>query len=211
MFSPKILRNLKVRCPNPTRSLTTASAPIQNVEERKSTYMSPRILQKKPAREPFVKNLFLGEVDTTLLPYPEILENDELSELNNRLTPIANYFQTSDSKLTQSVWDDLKALGLTDDYKSETAKCKLQEVITDSSVTAILNSHQNLGFKALLLYGTEQQKAKYLNMQNIGFCLLEGVSGSMGLFNTAAVLDEDQIWVSQEMFENEKIFIRFVF
>ena len=53
----------------------------------------------------------------------------------------------------------------------------------DSSVTAFLGAHQSIGYKALLLYGTDQQKAKYLPRLASGemiaaFCLTEPGSGS---------------------------------
>lgn len=52
----------------------------------------------------------------------------------------------------------------------------------DLGVAIVLGAHQSIGFKGILLFGTEEQKKKYLPRVTSGefaaFCLTEPSSGS---------------------------------
>ncbi len=72
------------------------------------------------------------------------------------------------------------ALGL-----SNTGYARLVEVVgaRDLGVGIPLGAHQSIGFKGILLFGTEAQKAKYLpdlasGKKMAAFCLTEPSSGS---------------------------------
>lgn len=55
--------------------------------------------EKKPKREPFIKNLVIGKYDREVLIYPEI-EKEELQELNKNLEPVQRYFSQVGSEDT---------------------------------------------------------------------------------------------------------------
>ncbi|XP_015590314.1 acyl-CoA dehydrogenase family member 9, mitochondrial [Cephus cinctus] len=59
---------------------------IYNLEKK-----LPALLAKKPRREPFVKNFFIGKFDTEFLVYPEAHSNDRNREFNSWLKPIEEY------------------------------------------------------------------------------------------------------------------------
>ncbi|EDW77166.1 uncharacterized protein Dwil_GK22223, isoform A [Drosophila willistoni] len=50
---------------------------------------------KLPTREPLVKNFFIGSVDKELLAYPEVIFREEMTNLQNALLPLKNYFEES--------------------------------------------------------------------------------------------------------------------
>jgi very long chain acyl-CoA dehydrogenase len=71
-------------------------------------------------------------------------------------------------------------LGLTN-----TQYARMTEIIGgyDLGVGIMLGAHQSIGFKAILLFGDEKQKAKYLPVVSSGekiaaYCLTEPTSGS---------------------------------
>lgn len=50
----------------------------------------PRVQRRKPAIEPFAKNLFISVLDTDIMAFPEILDKDEITALENRVSNIKN-------------------------------------------------------------------------------------------------------------------------
>jgi acyl-CoA dehydrogenase family protein 9 len=87
----------------------------------------------------------------------------------------------------------------------------MQELATfDPSVAVLLGAHQSIGMKALLLFGTEQQKSKYLPRLATGehiaaFALTEATAGSdvQGMKARAVLNDDgsytlngDKIWIT---------------
>lgn len=103
---------------------------------------------------------------------------------------------------------DLGGLGLTN-----TQYARLVEIVgaNDLGVGITLGAHQSIGFKGILLFGTKEQKAKYLPRVSTGgefaaFCLTEPSSGSdAGSIKTRAELSPDgkhyilngsKIWIS---------------
>lgn len=99
-------------------------------------------------------------------------------------------------------------LGLTN-----TQLARLSEYIgrTDLGLGVVLGAHQSIGYKGINLFGTPEQKAKYLERCSIGktyaaFCLTEPSSGSdAGSIRSRAVLSADgkhyvlngsKIWIS---------------
>jgi very long chain acyl-CoA dehydrogenase len=99
-------------------------------------------------------------------------------------------------------------LGLTN-----TQYARMTEIIGgyDLGVGIMLGAHQSIGFKAILLFGDEKQKAKYLPVVSSGekiaaYCLTEPTSGSdANSIRSRAVLSDDKrhyilnggkIWIS---------------
>ena len=133
------------------------------------------------ADESFMKTLFHGVIaENMIFPYP--------SRARRRATPsrrsstaIRRFFAANvDSKaideanaIPAEVLDGLKALGLfglADPRRataalgmSRTAYARvMQEVAGSTSIAMTLGGHQSIGLKGILLFGTEEQKRRYL-------------------------------------------------
>lgn len=219
--STKLLNQVKCLSISAYRQQLTNPIETSKYDSSKEIKSTKKIKTKKVQREPFVKNLFLGNCDVEILAYPEILDNEESYELDNRLSEISNYFSTLDyieidkkNSISDSIWQDLQSLGLFEqvydgDWNlSATQRSKIQEIIGSSpSISTLLAAQQNLGLQGILLHGNEHQKNKYLQKIvegncKIGFCLLEPSSSSPVALNTKAFLNDSNLWVG--MFYNSK-------
>lgn len=215
---------------------STAALPQQefpSVNSPPST-SSTNVSPQKPDTEgepfkPFVKNLFLGQFDKSMLVYPEISDNEELEELTQMFEQVEKFFlEEVDSKkideeacipeetlrmigemglFGQQVPPEYGGLGL-----NATKFARLAEATAlDGSIAVTLAAHHSIGLKGILLYGTEEQKQKYLprlasGEQLAAFCLTEPSSGSdAASIQTRATLSEDgksyylngnKIWIS---------------
>ncbi|XP_068245843.1 LOW QUALITY PROTEIN: very long-chain specific acyl-CoA dehydrogenase, mitochondrial-like [Palaemon carinicauda] len=179
----------------------------------------------------FVMNLFKGAtmVDQ-VIPYPYVLDEEQRETLEMLVDPTEKFFnECNDAALNDSlekVADDtmegLKGLGafglqvpteLGGVGLTNTQYARMVEIVGghDLGVGITLGAHQSIGFKAILICGNEEQKAKYLPSVASGeklhvFCLTEPTSGSdAGSIRSRAVLSEDgshyilngsKIWIS---------------
>lgn len=178
----------------------------------------------------FTLNLFRGKLEPAqVFPFPEPLADDQRQMLRELVPPVEKFFQEvndpakndADSQIEAGtlagLWElgafglqvpaELGGLGL-----CNTQYARLVEVVGahDLGVGITLGAHQSIGFKGILLFGNEQQKAKYLPRVTGGeyaaFCLTEPSSGSdAGSIKTRAVLSPDgshfilngsKIWIS---------------
>lgn len=126
------------------------------------------------------KQLFFGRIDPSITPYPRpSLEEKERTDLfchklrqfcEAHIDPVEI---DRESKIPANVIEGLGKLGLLgmtvpQNYgglgMSLTAYCKALEVVAQrcGSTSAFLTAHQSIGFKALLLFGTPEQKEKWL-------------------------------------------------
>lgn len=149
-----------------------------------------------------VKQLFLGRIDPQkLFPYPRpSLEEKERTDLfchklrqfcESHIDP---HLIDKQSIIPQEVIEGLAKhgmLGLSVPQNfggvgmSFTAYCKALEVVSQrcGSTSAFITAHQSIGFKALLLYGTPEQKNRWLPLIAKGeaiaaFALTEENAGS---------------------------------
>ncbi|CAL8069659.1 unnamed protein product [Orchesella dallaii] len=183
----------------------------------------------KKYKTSFGKDIFLGKFDLDLFEFPEVLEKERHETLHEMLVPIERFFSEEvdskqidlDAKIPDKVLQGLKELGLygqqvPTEYGglglNATEYARLQEIISlDGSVAVTLAAHQTIGYKGLLLYGTEEQKQKYLPKLASGemvaaFALTEPSSGSdAASIQTRAKLSQDgkhwimnggKIWIS---------------
>lgn len=129
--------------------------------------------EKKPQKPPFVKNLFVGEVDTDLLAYPEAIDKEELIKLENALLPVDFHFsqESEGVGLTKSVIDKLasmKLFGLQAPQLEGGSELKISEVLRYyESMGKQYNNigavhHESCGVNNLLKLGNENQLKKYL-------------------------------------------------
>eukprot|EP00735_Rhodelphis_limneticus_P004842 TRINITY_DN1648_c0_g1::TRINITY_DN1648_c0_g1_i1::g.17782::m.17782 TRINITY_DN1648_c0_g1::TRINITY_DN1648_c0_g1_i1::g.17782 ORF type:complete len:619 (-),score=152.42,sp/P48818/ACADV_BOVIN/54.62/0.0,Acyl-CoA_dh_1/PF00441.19/1.1e-39,Acyl-CoA_dh_1/PF00441.19/0.046,Acyl-CoA_dh_M/PF02770.14/5.7e-21,Acyl-CoA_dh_N/PF02771.11/7.1e-21,Acyl-CoA_dh_2/PF08028.6/5.2e-15,Acyl-CoA_dh_2/PF08028.6/0.3,PMEI/PF04043.10/0.44 TRINITY_DN1648_c0_g1_i1:27-1883(-) len=184
------------------------------------------------AKEGFVRPLFSGRLsEGQVFPYPRVLSQDEEENVKAMLDPCYKFFtqinnphqndETSD--IPPAVLQQAKDLGafgiqIPEEFGgsgfSNTGYARLTEMIgnaLDLGFGICLGAHQSIGLKGILLYGTPEQKAKYLPKLAVGenvaaFALTEPSSGSdANSIRCRAVLSEDgkhwvlngsKIWIS---------------
>jgi len=163
----------------------------------------------------FSKSLFSGVIAEELVfPYPE-LDKEESENLDIILATLnkyaADYINVREFDEKEEIpedvingWKELGFFGLLipEEYGgyglSNTSYVRILEAIggIDGSTALLIGAHQSIGLKGLLLFGTEEQKKKYLPKLATGemiacYCLTEPGAGSdAGGIKTRAVLDE---------------------
>ena len=165
----------------------------------------------------FSKSLFFGNIlENIVSPYPHCSqeEKESLDLLFESLEKFGKEHVDShqidkDARIPDNVLKGMKELGLfgltiPQEYGgfgfSQTAYCKVVEkfVQIDNSCAITMGAHLSIGLKALLLFGTEQQKKKYLPKLATGemlaaFSLTESGAGSDAAgIATKAILSDDK-------------------
>src|SRR5262245_17554465 len=129
----------------------------------------------------FAKGLFFGHFNAPLLfPYP-VLKPEEQHTLEQSLAELRRFADEKldaaaidrEADIPRSVIDGLGkigVLGMTAPKEfggkafSQLAYCKVMELIGGhcSSTAVFVNAHHSIGIRALLLFGTEEQKKAWL-------------------------------------------------
>src|SRR5436190_11356210 len=129
----------------------------------------------------FAKGLFFGHFNAPLLfPYP-VLRPDEQAAIDKAVAEVRRFAREKidavaidrDADIPQSVMDGLGQLGVLGmtapkEYGgrgfSQFGYTKIMEVIGGhcSSTAVFVNAHHSIGIRALLLFGTEEQKRRWL-------------------------------------------------
>lgn len=176
--------------------------------------MEQKIRTKKPQREPFVKNLFLGIFDIDFLAYPEPIEKQDWLALKKKLEPVQNYMETADvtKKLGKIPKDHLEALsrlnllGLQapvlfggEDMTNTEGLCYNEALSYQTSSIGVVDSNY-CAINFLTKFGTQEQQAKYLERLTKGqvaaFCINEPNCIDIRLLKTSAKLSTDnKTWV----------------
>lgn len=172
--------------------------------------MTPMIEQS------FMKALFHGVIaEDMIFPYPE-LPSDDRENTAMILDSVRRYFAANvdaakidrDHAIPPEVLDGLKSLGLfglqipTDHDGiglSASAYARVMQEVggLDASIAVMLGAHQSIGLKGILLFGTPEQKRRYLPKLATGewtaaFALTEPSAGSdAAAIKTRAELSED--------------------
>ncbi len=164
---------------------------------------------KQSARRPedtelsFARQLFFGSLeDDEVFPFPDETSAEERETIAALLDPLDRFLRERidegnldrDTQLDAELLDELKQMGLfglliPTEYGglglSNTGYARLFERIaaTDASVAVTLGAHQSIGLKGILLFGTDEQKQRYLPSLALGekvaaFCLTEPEAGS---------------------------------
>ena len=178
----------------------------------------------------FTRGVFLGEIREDLVfPFPELTVSDK-----ENLSAILHSFRTWASATVDSVrldregrfGDDVRAgmaelgmmgLNIPEEYGGFGASALLFSRVfgevgtTDASLAVYFGAHQSIGCKGITLFGTENQKRRWLPQCATGervaaFCLTESGSGSdaQGMRTTATpsadgthyLLNGEKIWIS---------------
>jgi acyl-CoA dehydrogenase family protein 9 len=179
--------------------------------------------------ESFAKNLFFGEIlEENLFPYPQMRERDRemlgmmVDSIDQFLDPKAADFRHFDrdahqpAEYIQALRDmGLFGLIIPEQYgglelsNAAYARVLGQTSSHDSSTSLTIGAHSSIGMKGLLLWGTDEQKARYLPKLASGemiaaFCLTESGAGSdAAAVRTKAVKNADGSWT----LSGEKIWI----
>ncbi len=193
-------------------------------KDRRDKGGSSRVVSGSPA-----KGLFLGDIrEDKLFPFPTIRSEERetlqmvIESIDRFMTEKADDFRRYDEKGEQpeQYVEELKALGLfsliiPEEFEglglsnSGYSRVLQQTSRYDASTSLTIGAHSSIGMKALLLFGTQDQKAKYLPRLATGeliaaFCLTESGAGSdAASIKTHAVRQADGSWI----LNGEKIWI----
>jgi alkylation response protein AidB-like acyl-CoA dehydrogenase len=176
------------------------------------------VIDKKTAS--FVQSLCMGEVEEEIIvPFPEMKKGEKeileqvLSSVRSLLAPREKDFREWDRKgeMPPAFIEELKSFGLfglviPEEYGglglgSAAYSRVLQEIARyDGSVALTVGAHSSIGMRGLLLFGTPEQKKRWLPRLATGemiaaFCLTEPGAGSdAASIKTTAVRDGND-WV----------------
>ncbi|XP_015196332.2 very long-chain specific acyl-CoA dehydrogenase, mitochondrial [Lepisosteus oculatus] len=151
----------------------------------------------------FAVNMFQGQINTAqVFPFPSVMNEEQTQFLRELVGPVSKFFEEANNpvkndmleEIEDSTMEGLKELGafglqvptdLGGMGLTNTQYARLVEIVGmhDLGVGITLGAHQSIGFKGILLFGTKEQKEKYLPKLATGetiaaFCLTEPASGS---------------------------------
>ncbi|MBI3182099.1 MAG: acyl-CoA dehydrogenase family protein [Myxococcales bacterium] len=177
----------------------------------------------------FMRSLCMGEIEEeVVVPFPQLEEQDRetlravFTSLDSLLKPRAEEFRKWDraGEMPASFVEEMKQVGLFGFVIPEefggmgfgaTAYSRaLQEIARyDASVAVAVGAHSSIGMRGLLLFGTDEQKRRWLPKLATGemiaaFCLTEPGAGSdAASIKTRAVrqgdhwlLDGNKLWIT---------------
>jgi alkylation response protein AidB-like acyl-CoA dehydrogenase len=179
-----------------------AASPLADPERARQVRQAEELLFSEPGRAGFAKALFCGEFrGDVLFPYPE-LPADQRAPVEAAVRAVREF---ADVKIDAAAIDrqadiprevieglgKLGVLGMTapEQYGgrgfSQSGYCRVMEVIGghDASTAVFVNAHHSIGIRALLLFGTAEQKQRWLPPLTRGeklaaFALTETEAGS---------------------------------
>jgi acyl-CoA dehydrogenase family protein 9 len=168
----------------------------------------------------FAKSLFLGEIHEELVfpwPDPDRSEQDRIRELNARIREYcADHYDPRQAEEERWIPDqvlrdlgEIGALGLyvEEEYGgqglSQTGYARVFETVgqIDATLAIVLGVHQSIGFKGISLFGSDEQKQRFLPDLATGrklaaFALTEPEAGSDAYhLRSRAVEQPDGSWV----------------
>ncbi|KAL7982982.1 hypothetical protein Chor_013588 [Crotalus horridus] len=182
----------------------------------------------------FAVGIFKGQIITDqVFPYPSVLNEEQTQTLRELVGPVARFFEEVNNpslndelaQVQEKTMNGLKemgafglqiptalgGLGLTNTQVGPYARMVEIVGMHDLGVGITLGAHQSIGFKGILLYGSQEQKKKYLPKLASGetiaaFCLTENTSGSdaasirsraeLSSCGTYYTLNGSKLWIS---------------
>jgi alkylation response protein AidB-like acyl-CoA dehydrogenase len=149
----------------------------------------------------FAKSLFLGEIHEELVfpfPKPHQDEQDKIRALNASLRELAQTYDPRRVEEERWIGDDtvrelgergLCGLYVPEEYGgqglSQTGYCRVFETFAaiDATLSVVMGVHQSIGMKGIVLFGTDEQKERFLpdlaaGRKLAGFALTEPEAGS---------------------------------
>ncbi|HEY6654998.1 MAG TPA: acyl-CoA dehydrogenase family protein, partial [Solirubrobacterales bacterium] len=180
----------------------------------------PRKAEAEEGVSSFAKSLFLGEIHEELVfPWPtaDREEQDRIRDLNGRIRDYcAEHYDPRQAEEDRWIPDqvlrdlgEIGALGLYVEKEyggqglSQTGYARVFETVgqIDATLAIVLGVHQSIGFKGISLFGTDEQKERFLPDLAIGrklaaFALTEPEAGSDAYhLRSRAVEQPDGSWV----------------
>ena len=167
----------------------------------------------------FAKSLFLGEIHEEMVfpfPKPEADEQDRIRALNASLRELAEDIDPAEIEEKRWLGDDLVRQlgerGLCGLYVprstaargcSQTGYCRVFETFAqiDGTLSVVMGVHQSIGMKGIQIFGTDEQKERFLpdlaaGRKLAGFALTEPEAGSDAYnLQSRAVEQADGSWV----------------
>jgi acyl-CoA dehydrogenase family member 9 len=167
----------------------------------------------------FAKSLFLGEIHEEMVfpfPKPELEEQDRIRALNASLRELAETIDPREIEEKRWLGDDLvRELGerglcglyVPEEYGgqglSQTGYCRVFETFAqiDGTLSVVMGVHQSIGMKGIVLFGSDEQKERFLpdlasGRKLAGFALTEPQAGSDAYhLQSRAVQQPDGSWV----------------
>jgi acyl-CoA dehydrogenase family protein 9 len=180
----------------------------------------PRQEEAKEGVSSFAKSLFLGEIHEECVfpwPKPDPDEQDRIRELNSKIRDYCDEHYDP-RRVEEERWipdevlrdlGDIGALGLYVDEQyggqglSQTGYARVFETVgqIDATLAIVLGVHQSIGFKGISLFGTDEQKERFLPDLATGrklaaFALTEPEAGSDAYHvRSRAVEQPDGSWL----------------
>ncbi len=170
------------------------------MDREKQIADAEEILGDRLGRAGFAKGLFFGQfLNDKLLPYPDTSRDEQTNQLVDRLKsfcrdhvdPVAI---DRNAEIPNSVVEGLGKLGVLGACLpkscgglelSQAAYCRILEVLGGhcGSTALFVNAHHSIGPRAIVLFGTDEQKARWLPKSATGewinaFALTEPQAGS---------------------------------
>src|SRR5437868_7835682 len=167
----------------------------------------------------FAKSLFLGEIHEELVfPYPTP-NDEERQRIRECVTSVREFGEHYDERAVEERrWigdDEIRELGergllglyVPQEYGgaglSQTGYCRVSEEFAqiDGTLSVVMGVHQSIGMKGIVLYGTDEQKERFLpdlasGRKLAGFALTEPNAGSDAYhLESRAVRQSDGSWV----------------
>jgi acyl-CoA dehydrogenase family protein 9 len=120
----------------------------------------------------------LASFNKNCVPFPVALSPEAKDTLSQVLEPVQKFFAKipsakidADHAIPADVMNGLRELGLFgiqigEEYGglglSNTSYARIAEEMSDASIAVTLMAHQSIGLKGILMFGTPEQKKKYL-------------------------------------------------
>jgi alkylation response protein AidB-like acyl-CoA dehydrogenase len=198
-----------------------SAQPMAEEERARQVRQAEELLFSGPARSGFAKAVFRGEFrGDVVFPYPA-LPADEQARVDAAVSEVRAFADTQidaaaidrRSDIPRSVIEGLGRLGVLGmtapvEYGgrgfTQSGYCRIMEIIGghDASTAVFVNAHHSIGIRALLLFGTADQKAHWLPPLARGeklaaFALTETEAGSdaSNVQTTATPCEDGQAYV----------------
>ncbi|MDA7951505.1 MAG: acyl-CoA dehydrogenase family protein [Pirellulaceae bacterium] len=187
---------------------------MENAQREKQIKQAEEILSDRLQNIGFIQGIFFGKYQSEkLLPYPDIYQNSKTNTVlenlqkfcDEKIDPVQI---DKEAKISDEIIKGLGDLGILGaclpkavggmDF-SQTDYCQILEILGGhcGSTALFVNAHHSIGPRAIVLFGTEEQQAKYLPKSVTGeainaFALTEPEAGSdAGNVQTMAIPTDD--------------------
>jgi very long chain acyl-CoA dehydrogenase len=182
VFGSKL--RLLLRVPVHARDVPRLSVALTHARSQQSDAKPKPAKKENVAKDSasFAFNLFKGEFKSDqVFPYPAVLNEEQLEELSAMVEPMYKWTEEVNDPLlndkletvppeVMSSLAELGAFGL--QVPAEYSGLELNNVLygrlaeviggSDLGLSIVVGAHQSIGFKGILLVGTDEQKEKYL-------------------------------------------------